>query len=120
MNNNRPRSEAAVDFLGEQDGEPERRLKSALCMRFADMKTVQRAYLARVRYGTVGPTEIALALVAPAEDRDGVVRSVHEEFHALFNITQHLDVIFLTPAQDNKISSACAPFFLAGGSVPKA
>ncbi|HLY15619.1 MAG TPA: enhanced serine sensitivity protein SseB C-terminal domain-containing protein [Bryobacteraceae bacterium] len=105
------RTEPAIIFLGEQDGKPERQLKSALGTRFKGMETVGRAYLVRVRYGSVGPAEIALALVASAEDKDAVVRSVHEEFRALFNTTQHLDIMFLTPAQEREAALICPPFF---------
>jgi len=112
MNDYDQRTEPAVTFLGEQDGGPERCLKSALHTRFAEIEAIQRAYLVRVQYGSAGPQEIALALVAPTADKDAVVSSVHRQFRSLFNVTQHLDIIFLTPAQEGKVSRVCPPFFL--------
>jgi hypothetical protein len=112
MNDYVKRNEPGVNFLGEQDGSPERRLKTSLRRRFTEMRTVERAYLARVRYGT-GRSDVALALVTRGNEKDSVVKSVHEEFHALFNASQHLDIMFLTAVQESEICLVCPPFFLA-------
>ena len=115
------RKEPTITFLGEREGKPERELKSALRRRFTDMRTVERAYLARVRYGNAGPGEVALALVVSAGDQAAVVGAVNEVFHAQFNTSQHLDIIFLTPTLERNLSSVCPPFYppvLLDGGVP--
>lgn len=52
-----------VVFVGEQDGAPERDLKSRLISYFQTEPQVTVAYLVRVRYGTE-ETKVALCLVA--------------------------------------------------------
>jgi hypothetical protein len=110
------RKEKIVNFLGEQDGDPERMLKAALSTRFRELKTVERAYLVKVRYSSTGPADVALALIA-AGGNDAVIRSVQETFAALFNMSQHLDIIFLKPPECGNISSLCRPFFSAKTSA---
>jgi hypothetical protein len=112
------RNERNISFLGEQDGEPERRLKTALGERLRESRTVTKAYLARVRYGTASATDVALALLAPAANRGTVVNAVQAEFHAQFNATQHLDIFFLTPELDTQVSKVCQPFFVAEANEP--
>jgi hypothetical protein len=109
------RKEKIVNFLGEQDGDPERMLKAALSTRFRELKTVERAYLVKVRYSSTGPADVALALIA-AGGNDAVIRSVQETF-ALFNMSQHLDITFLKPPECGNISSLCRPFFSAKTSA---
>ncbi len=55
----------AVEFLGEQDGPPERELKNALCAAFDQHPSVARAYLCRVRHECTGDPAVALAISAP-------------------------------------------------------
>jgi ethanolamine ammonia-lyase small subunit len=112
------RNERNISFLGEQDGEPERRLKAALRERLRESKTVTKAYLARVRYGTASATDVALALLAPGANGDTVVNAVQAEFRAQFNATQHLDIFFLTPELDTQVSRVCQPFFVAEATEP--
>ncbi len=117
MKSNEQRNEPTVEFLGEQDGGPERALKSRLSLRLARAGTVQRAFLARVRYDPEQVSTVVLALVASTDGRDTVVASVREEFGSLFNATQYLDIMFLSPAQEAKISSVCNPFFCVATST---
>ena len=48
-----------VEFVGEQDGPPERELKLRLVMLFENEPSVRRAYLARVRYENASTTDVA-------------------------------------------------------------
>jgi hypothetical protein len=69
----------AVRFLREPNGDAEQSLKTALSKRFAE-STVERAFLARVRYDDPGAVEMALAVVAQAAERAAVVAAVQQEF----------------------------------------
>lgn len=103
-----------IRFLAEQDGAPERLLKSQLREFLRRQGGVQRAYLAQVSTGDqVG---VALCITHPAgPDRD-LVRQVGRIFGAVFNASEHLDIIFLNHEQESALAKVCVPFF--GGSVP--
>jgi hypothetical protein len=97
--------ETDVTFLKEQDGLPERQLKRALVQVFGT-HDVERAYLVRA---LVGKNEgVVLGLVA-TEDAQ-LVADVAAVFHALFGTESHLNVLFLSVAQQAEIASACRPF----------
>lgn len=104
------RREPTIHFLGEQDGQPERQLKSALSALFASGDAVQRAYLARVRYGDEQAANVALALVAAPASPE-LVDAVQKVFHSMFGIGQHLDIFFASPRQEAEISLTCRAFF---------
>src|SRR5262245_35459932 len=104
------RTEGKIRFLCEQDGEPERALKERLVPELVS-SGVQRAYLARVEYEPPTGYEVALCLRAP-EDRALVARLV-EPFGELFGRDVHLDILFLSDAQESELARVCAPFFRA-------
>jgi hypothetical protein len=110
MNSMQKRHEDTVRFVGEQDGEPERRLKNALRPILTDAKTVQKAYLARVTYGRSDQTNVALCLLDSSPSRTTAERC-GQTFHALFSPQTALDILFLTTVQDGEISKVCRPFF---------
>lgn len=106
------RAEQTIRFLGEQDGEPERQLKSTLRGCLASSPGVQRAYLARVAYGVSAEPEVALCLVAP--ESPSLVRAVAAEFARLFGPSVHLDILFLNSAQESECRQVCNSFYEAG------
>ncbi len=114
-----------VQFVGEQDGPPERELKTKLSSSLRPMG-VRKAYLAVVSYderkgpqnssGDGAPAlNVALCLSlqdATAEKREIVERAGHD-FAALFGPTEHMDVIFLTDQQEAALNKVCRPFYMA-------
>jgi hypothetical protein len=100
----------SIQFLGEQDGEPERQLKSALVRQFKTAGNVYRAYLVRVRYGGT-TSSVALAIAASGEGQKRIVESVRRVFSAQFTTGQHLDVMFPSSADEAALSTVCRPFF---------
>jgi hypothetical protein len=104
------RREPVIHFVGEQDGAVERELKTKLSELFATRQQVQRAYLVRVRYGNEPAINVALALIASAQQEE-LVAEVGQLFHSMFGIGQHLDVMFASPAQETRISAVCRQFF---------
>lgn len=105
------RRESHIRFVAEQDGQPERELKSLLCDLFASIDGVQRAYLVRVSYGHATVPSVALALVAEDEIKEKIVAAISGIFDSMFNVSQHLDVLFASKSQESEISSVCHPFF---------
>jgi hypothetical protein len=100
----------AVRFVGEQDGGPERLLKTALIETFRDLPAVERAYLAQVAYPD--SASVALCLVAPEER--ALVDTIGSRFAEVFAQQVHMDILFLRPEQEAELAPVCAPFY--GGS----
>lgn len=100
-----------VKFIGEQDGPPERKLKTALGALFKDEAQILKAYLAIAEY-TDGAVNVALCLRTTAEPDEKIVHRVSEVFGALFNGKVHLDIMFLSPVQEDALGKVCNPFYI--------
>ena len=100
-----------VTFLCEQDGIPERALKSAIAAKLHSFEVVHKAYLARVDYGDSSRDNVALCLSAP-ENRQ-IADVVGKLFHDEWRSDQFLDIIFLTPDQESLLAKVCQPFYVA-------
>jgi hypothetical protein len=97
-----------VKFLGEQDGPPERDLKSELIPLFGE---IGASYLAKVQYST-GEQSVALCLASVEEAaHDYIVAEVGEVFHRMFGAACHLDILFLRPDQVLLVEQVCKPFY---------
>jgi len=99
--------ERSIRFVGEQDGEPERLLKNALTAQFSGDATVTRAYLSRVEYED--GAHVALCLAAP-EDAS-LVERIGRCFASIFARQEHVDIVFVSPAQEMELQRVCTPFY---------
>ncbi len=102
-----------IRFVGEQDGPPERDLKSHLVDLFADEPTVRRAYLARVQYDDSQNWDVALCLAAREPDIPHINERIGRLFAGVFAKHMHLDVLFLSGAQEEEIAKVCTGFYRA-------
>jgi hypothetical protein len=102
-----------VYYLCEHDGTPERQLKDELNQLFQSRTDPAKAYLAVVRYEDApGPPGVALCVTGVAlDERNGLVGQIGIVFARLFNIQQHLDILFPTPEEEVQLSKVCRPFF---------
>ncbi len=100
-------------FLGEQDGPPERELKSRLVAIFEHEQNVKSAYLVRVTYGDQSPVVVALCLRVQSGSDDEVAENAGRIFASMFGKHEHLDIIFLSDAQEAEVVKVCRPFFRA-------
>jgi hypothetical protein len=100
-----------VRFLREQDGAPERLLKSRLIESFVHHSDVQRAYLAQI--SSEDHTLVALCVRNIGGPDRELVRRIGAVFAAIFGAHEHLDILFLTDAQEQSLLSVCPPFFSA-------
>ena len=102
-----PRIEPSIRFLQEQDGPNEQQLKAAL---MADLVAygASRAYLARVQYRGSTTPDVALCVAGPHSS--GLLRSVDACFGKLAGRDAHLDIVFLTEAQETDLQKVCNPF----------
>lgn len=96
-------------FLREQDGAPERVLKSRLIDLFERCPGVQRIYLVQIAYGD----EVGVALCirnSNGVDR-GMVQDIGSIFASVFGAHEHLDILFLSEEQQASLDRVCLPFF---------
>ena len=100
-----------VEFLGEQDGAPERDLKRELRDAFAEYPGIAQAYLALVGYQPADQKSVALCLVSKVPDDEAVVRRVADIFARSFGKDVRLDIIFVDKDQHADLQRVCQPFF---------
>ena len=101
-----------IQFIGAQDGEPERTLKTALEAAFAARQTVEKAYLARVRYDEAAETSVALCLVSATPNDVELLAAIRKAFAAVFRASTHLDILFVVPADVERLERSCPPFWI--------
>lgn len=115
-----------VQFVGEQDGAPERELKERLAHSLRP-QGVRKAYLAVVSYeerkgpqnaagdGAAPAWNVALCLALGDEsaDKQEIVQRASHDFAAMFGPTQHMDIIFLSDQQEAALNKVCRPFYIA-------
>jgi SseB protein C-terminal domain len=105
-----------IRFFGEQDGVPERELKSRLAEFFERDQSVRKAYLARVGYDEHSPVAVALCLRTQFGPDRGVAEKVGKIFATMFGAHEHLDIMFLGNEEESELAKVCPPFF--GKSIP--
>jgi hypothetical protein len=103
-----------IRFVGEQEGAVERELKDRLAKLFEVNKHVLRAYLANVDYQDVTPIGVALCLHSTTGEDLDLVQQIRTIFAAMFNSDQHLDVLFLSQMQEERLKEVCSPFYISG------
>lgn len=98
-----------LEFICEQDGPPERLLKTEI-MKILQTDTRNTvAYLARTRLeGAVG---VVLGLGRTSGPDERIVARIGKAFASIFGGAEHLDILFLTELQEQQISQVCKPFF---------
>lgn len=104
------RREDRLEFLYEQDGENERRLKNAIRPVLAEHQ-ISRAYLARVAFDPSTSPSVALCLVSPMGDDTALVERIATVFKSMASGGIFLDVTFLTPEQEEDLRRVCPPFY---------
>lgn len=102
-----------INFLGKQDGLPERELKSHLIELFQGDKKIKTAYLAQVVYGDGEqlPITVALCLFSQFGSDPVVVEKIGKIFASLFGKHECMDIIFLDEQQESVLAKVCPPFF---------
>lgn len=106
------RTESEMRFLCEQDGSPEQAFKAGLVADVLTGDKVARAYLARVEYRDRESPEVALCLRG-AEDPT-LMRRIASKFAETFGRDVHLDICFVSEAQEEELQRVCRPFFSDG------
>jgi SseB protein C-terminal domain len=99
-----------IHFLCEKDGESERELKDALLDLLLGDPAIEKAYLVLVQYNRQESAHVALCLDA-GRPNTLIVAEISKQFAAIFNNTQHLDVIYLSHTQRRSVARIAAPFY---------
>lgn len=105
----RTSSAAGIRFLREQDGCSERILKGRLVEYFKRLDDVQRAYLAQI--SSDDQEGVALCLKTRHGPNPNIIRGIGAIFAGIFVKQEHLDILFLSEAQESALGSVCAPFY---------
>ena len=105
------RREPRVEFLGEQDGPNEREMKAVLVRVLDEVGSVEAAYLARVGFQPAATPSVALCVRATEGVEQTLVRRVSEVAYQLLSRGTVLDVVFLSPEQEQDLSSVCSRFY---------
>lgn len=110
-----PHFEREIQFLGEQDGEIERVIKSRWTRVLGECKSVARAYLAIVSYDRSISMERALCLACAGEDYDEryIVARLASEFAQVFGAKTSVDIMFLSTDQEFCLQQVCRAFYIA-------
>lgn len=98
-----------VEFIGEQDGRPEQLLKDRLSPFLQRDRSVEKAYLARVKIGD--EEGVALCIKSQSAPDRKLVGKIGAIFKTIFNAREHLDIIFLNLRQEPELARVCKPFF---------
>lgn len=104
-----------IQFLGEQDGPYERLLKEQLRVFFRSENTITKAYLAKIGFPHGKDASVALGLRTLCGADQRTVETVGEIFASIFNVKEHLEIIFLSDDQEPQVASVCKPFFEQAG-----
>lgn len=100
----------AINFVGEQDGLPERDLKLEIVRLFQAAQKVERAYLARADYGDGTGIHVVLCVKA-VEDLPRLVSKVGFIFSSIFGSHEHLDILFIREDQELRLRQVCTSFY---------
>src|SRR6267142_6822997 len=101
-----------VTFVCEQDGDVERGLKAHLVARFGSAPHLIKACLVQVRYEDSPELKVCLCLRTHGSVPDtDLVRVASLEFGEIFRDTESLDMLFITPIQEQQISVVAKPFY---------
>jgi hypothetical protein len=102
-----------IQYIAEQDGVPERGLKEEFTKCFAQYPGVEKAYLVYLRYDEMPECSVALCLISKSKDLK-LIEAIRRAFSALFSKTQHLDIMFVSLSEAQRIERVCPPFYSDG------
>lgn len=99
-----------VMFISEQEGSSESDLKKELTTLFL-REGVRKAYLVKMSYADSVPASVVLCLWSTVGSEKALVEKISEIFASMFARQEHLDIMFLSGAQEARLSNQCSPFF---------
>jgi hypothetical protein len=105
---------ATTTVRWEQDGAVERQIKANWIAILAQYTNVERAYLARVVYEDPQAITVAMAIRSVSGQDDRLEEELGKCFAKIFRRDAHLDIVFISAAQEAELSLVCRPFYQSG------
>jgi hypothetical protein len=103
---------AEIQFLAEQKGAFEDKVKAALLPTLKAHPQIKRAYLVSIIYGE-SERSVALCLSSTSSADMDVVTDVNAVFSSIAGADLHLDVVFVSEEQHRRIAQIAEPFYVA-------
>jgi hypothetical protein len=100
-----------IEFLGEQDGEPERNLKQNLVPILEEALEIKSAYLAIADYRDGSSPSVVLCLRSEKGEDPPFVLRIGRIFSEVF-ANEHLDVLFMDSQKESAVRAVCSPFYV--------
>lgn len=101
----------AGQVVGDQDGPPERALKSRLAPILDRYDEITAAYLVAVSFEEGAEHRVMLCLVSTAGPNEQAVRDISAVFKELFTSDTQMDILFLSPRDEAGVAGNCRAFF---------
>jgi hypothetical protein len=101
-----------IEFLREQDGEPERELKQRLIPILEEAMEIKSAYLVVADYHDGSPPSVVLGLRSEKGDDPVMVERIGKFFREVFDAKEHLDVLFMNSEKERAVRAVCSPFYV--------
>lgn len=105
-----------IIFISEQDGDIERQFKRMLVDSFIYSKNYIRAYLVKVQYELDPTPHVALCIKTDTDLIEPIIDECTDIFSAIFSGDQHLDIIFISDAEEKEVRLLCCPFYTSNHS----
>ncbi len=101
-----------IQFVAEQDGVSERKLKASFAKIFDANQSVERAYLMNLRYDETPEAAVALCLISASPKDTELIDGIRKTFAALFPKGANLDILFLSASDVPRLERASQPFYV--------
>lgn len=101
--------EAVPEFIGQQIGVAADTLNAEFREALSGFPQVERAYFCRLRYLGEEKVGAALCIVSSTLEDIGVIGTLADVIRT--NLASHMDILFLSPAQERDLAKVCQPFF---------
>ena len=102
-----------ITFVGEQDGRPERDLKSRFTTILRGEVSISRAYLAKADYGDDTGINVVLCVRSSSGEYPTLNPKIGAVFAEMFGSREHLDLLFIRADQEEQLAKVCHPFYEA-------
>ena len=108
-----------IQFIGEQDGEPERDFKCELSVflrqldEWRPLDEPVRAYLCRVTCPSDDNSDsfdVALCFATKSDAKGEILKGAASIFHRMFGRREHLDIMFVDNDTETELRQVCSPF----------
>jgi hypothetical protein len=105
-------------FIGQQQGAAADLLHAAFSPALLHLPQVQRAYFCKLRFPGAERPGAALCLASSSGEDMRVVEALSAVIRANLGAGSHIDILFLSPSLEAKLSDVCQPFYTQSAPAP--